>query len=225
MNDGRDEKFTIAQFSKILGFKKVGDLEDYFLNKKEPSLKFLRKFSNEFCLSLVWLTEGKKQPFKFDEETYIEVHDCLDRINEQNPYIIYFVRANDVVGKTCIVLEINDHRFIVLNRFIHFSNQVGYGGACDLASFRKLIMNLILDRKYITKSLIVSKRTFDDLYEGKIHFSTTLKLRRGEFQYWHDDFTDIYNERYGYRHHDSYDQNFKDAFCIAKKHIEEYGEP
>ena len=42
----------------------------------------------------------------------------------------------------------------------------------------------------------------------------------GAISHWHDDFTDIYNQRYGYRHHGKYDKNFKDAFNIVKNNIE-----
>jgi hypothetical protein len=59
MNEGRDEKFTVAQFSKILELKKVGDLEKYFINIEEPELEFLEIFSQTFAINYEWLTEGK----------------------------------------------------------------------------------------------------------------------------------------------------------------------
>ena len=51
MNEGRDEKFTVAQFSKILELKKVGDLENYFINIEEPELEFLEIFSQTFAIN------------------------------------------------------------------------------------------------------------------------------------------------------------------------------
>lgn len=225
MNEERDEKFTIAEFSKILKLKKVSDLEKYFLNHEEPTFKFLKKFSNEFAINIRWITEGKEHPFKYDEDHYIKLYDdCLKRIEKTNPEIIYFVRADTVEGETCILLEVNNHRSIVLNTFVHFSAQNGHGGTRELVDLRKLIMTLILEKNYITKGLIVSKRIFDELYEGKIHSITALQRKKGSFQHWHDDFTDIHNERYGYQHHQKYDQNFKDAFNIVKNYIEINGE-
>lgn len=68
MNEGRDEKFTVAQFSKILELKKVGDLEKYFINIEEPELEFLEIFSQTFAINYEWLTEGKGHPFKCDQQ-------------------------------------------------------------------------------------------------------------------------------------------------------------
>ena len=70
MNEERNEKFTIAEFSKILKLKKVSDLEKYFLNEDEPTFKFLKKFSNEFGINITWLTEGREYPFKWDQDIY-----------------------------------------------------------------------------------------------------------------------------------------------------------
>ena len=133
---------------------------------------------------------------------------------------IYFVRSQSLRGETCILLEVREHHFIVLNSYIHFSEQVGFGGSCELVAFRKLVMELILVRKYITKGVIVSDQNFKKLYKGEIHPKVALMARKGKFEHWHDDFTDIYNQRYGYRHHGKYDKNFKDAFNIVKNNIE-----
>ncbi|MDH1706797.1 hypothetical protein, partial [Acinetobacter johnsonii] len=111
-----------------------------------------------------------------------------------------------------------------LNSYIHFSEQVGLGGSCELVAFRKLVMELILVRKYITKGVIVSDQNFKKLYKVEIHPKVALMARKGKFEHWHDDFTDIYNQRYGYRHHGKYDKNFKDAFNIVKNNIEKNGE-
>lgn len=127
-------------------------------------------------------------------------------------------------GETCILLEVREHHFIVLNSYIHFSEQVGLGGSCELVAFRKLVMELILVRKYITKGVIVSDQNFKKLYKGEIHPKVALMARKGKFEHWHDDFTDLYNQRYGYRHHGKYDKNFKDAFNIVKNNIEKNGE-
>lgn len=225
MNQERDEKYTVAEFSKLLKLKKVRDLEKYFLNEEEPTFKFLKKLSNEFAINIRWLTEGKEHPFKYDADIYPQLYDdCIKKIEEVNPEIIYFVRADSLQGETCILLEVNSHRFIVLNYFVHFSRQNGSGGANQLIELRKLIMTLILEKKYITKGLIVPEKIFNDLYEGRIHPLTALCKKRGKFQHWHDDFTDIHNVRCGYQHHSEYDQNFKDAFNIVKVYIEKYGE-
>lgn len=221
MNEERNEKFTIAEFSKILKLKKVSDLEKYFLNEDEPTFKFLKKFSNEFGINITWLTEGREYPFKWDQDIYIHYYDnCLNKIEKLNPQIIYFIRSDSLNGETCIMLEIDDHHFIVLNTFFHFSIQNGHGGTLSLVDLRKLIMTLIIEKKYITKGVIVSNKIFNDLYEGKISPYTALCRKKGRFEHWHDDFTDIHNERYGYQHHQKYDQNFKDAFNIVKNYIE-----
>lgn len=224
MNEGRDEKFTVAQFSKILELKKVGDLEKYFINIEELELEFLEIFSQTFAINYEWLTEGKGHPFKCDQQIYISIYDCLERIDQIKPFIIYFVRSQSLRGETCILLEVREHHFIVLNSYIHFSEQVGFGGSCELVAFRKLVMELILVRKYITKGVIVSDQNFKKLYKGEIHPKVALMARKGKFEHWHDDFTDIYNQRYGYRHHGKYDKNFKDAFNIVKNNIEKNGE-
>jgi hypothetical protein len=70
-------------------------------------------------------------------------------------------------GETCILLEVREHHFIVLNSYIHFSEQVGFGGSCELVAFRKLVMELILVRKYITKGVIVSDQNFKSCIKGK----------------------------------------------------------
>ncbi|OTG80071.1 hypothetical protein [Acinetobacter sp. ANC 4648] len=128
MNQERDEKFTVAEFSKILKLKKVSDLEKYFFNEEDPTFKFLKKFSNEFAINIRWITEGKEHPFKYDEDNYIQLYDdCLNKIEQLSPEIIYFVRADSINGETCILLEVNDHRFIVIHFLVHFSTQNGYG--------------------------------------------------------------------------------------------------
>lgn len=221
MNEHRDEKFTVAELSKILKLKKISELEKYFLNEDEPTFKFLKKFTNEFAINLEWLTEGKGYPFKCDQHVYIHFfEDCLNRIEELHPEIIYFIRADSFEGQTCIMLKINDYKFIVLDTYLHFSKQNGHGGTVTLVDFRKLVMTLILEKRYITKGVIVSKKVFKDLYQGKVFPYSSLKLKKGIFDYWHDDFTDIYNERYGYQRHSNYDQNFIDAFTIVKSYIE-----
>ncbi|MFV5523750.1 hypothetical protein VXQ23_03515 [Acinetobacter variabilis] len=224
MNESRDEKFTIAEFSRILNLEKVSNLEKYFLDKEEPSFEFLEKYTNEFGLSSRWLIEGKGNPFKHDEEIYIDMFDCLEKINELNPSIIYFIRANNVKGETCIAVEVNEHCHVVLNTTVHFSKQNGYGGTRQLVSFRKLIMSLILKKNYITKGVIVSGAVFKALFQGKIHPMTAIDKRIKPFQHWHDDFTDLYNQRCGYQHHNEYDQNFKDAFNLVKNFVDKYGE-
>ncbi|PJI29702.1 MULTISPECIES: hypothetical protein [Acinetobacter] len=224
INESRDEKFTVAKLSRILNLEKVSDLEKYFLDKEEPSFEFLEKYANEFGLSSRWLIEGKGNPFKHDEEIYIDVFDCLEKINELNPSIIYFIRANNISGETCIAIEVNEHCHVVLNTTVHFSKQNGHGGTRQLVSFRKLIMSLILEKNYITKGIIVSGVVFNALFQGKIHPMTAIDKRLGPFQHWHDDFTDLYNERYGYKYHEEYDQNFKDAFHLVKSFVAKHEE-
>lgn len=222
MNDQRDEKFTIAEFSRILKLKKVSELEKYFLNQDEPTFKFLKKFSKEFGINLEWLTEGKNYPFLYDREIYIHLfEDCLNKIEELKPQVIYFIRANSLDGKTCIMLEISNHKLVVLNTYVHFSGKNGHGGTLNLVDLRKLIMTLILERRYLTKGVIVSNKIFNDLRKGKIFPYSSLRLKQGRFDYWHDDFTDIYNQRCGFQRHSNYDKNFKDAFNIVKNYIEE----
>lgn len=221
MNDARDEKFTIAEFSRILGLHKVSDLEKYFLAEEEPTFDFLNLFCNQFAINIEWLVEGKDQPFKYDEDHYIHLFDdCLKKIENLNPKVVYFVRADSISGETCLVLKTDEYRTIVLNTYVHFSAINGHGGMCQLIDLRKLIMSLILEKNMITKSLIVSKDIFFDLFNGKIHPSLALQKRKGSFQYWHDDFTDIYNQRCGYERHKEYDQNFQDAFNLVKSAIE-----
>ncbi|WP_446890308.1 hypothetical protein [Acinetobacter lwoffii] len=225
MNEGRDDDFTIAEFSKILNLKKVSDLEKYFLNEDEPTFKFLKKFSNEFGINIKWLAEGKEYPFKWDKDLYIHLYeDTLKKIEELHPYVIYFVRADGINGETCLLLEIKDHRLIVLNTFVNFSSQNGHDGQVRLVELRKLIMTLIIERKYITKSVIVSQKIFNELYEGKTFPYSALTRKKGSFEHWHDDFTDIYNQRFGYKYHQMYDQNFKDAFDLVQSYIDVHGE-
>lgn len=225
MNEARDEKFTIAQFSRILRLKKTSDLEKYFTGEDEPTFKFLKKFTKEFGINIEWLVEGKGYPFKWDRDVYINLYeDSLNKIEELNPFVIYFVRAKSVNGETCLLLEVEDYKFIVLDTFIHFSGENGNGGQKQLVEFRKLIMTLIIERNYITKGVIVSKKTFNQLYEGQIFPYSALIRKKGNFDYWHDDFTDIYNQRFGYQHHANYDKNFRSAFNLVKSYIDTYGE-
>ena len=241
MNDGRDENFTIAEFSKILNLKKVSDLEKYFLNEDEPSFKFLKKFSNEFGINLKWLTEGKEYPFKWDQDVYINLYEeYLNKTDTQicpwnivsakNKYFCRIfvmesvIRTDCANGETCLLLEIKDHKYITLNHFVHFSSQNGHSGQLALVELRKLIMTLVIERNFITKGVIVSKKIFDELYEGKIFPYSALIRKTGRFDYWHDDFTDLYNQRFGYQHHEKYDKNFKDAFNLVKNYTDTYNE-
>lgn len=66
------------------------------------------------------------------------------------------------------MLEIDDHHFIVLNTFFHFSIQNGHGGTLSLVDLRKLIMTLIIEKKYITKGIIVSNK-FSMTYMISLH--------------------------------------------------------
>lgn len=225
MNDGREEALTIAQLSQMFQFKKISKLENYFLGQKEPSIEFLKEFSAKFAINSKWLIQGQEEPFKFDQEYYSNCYDCIQKIHELNPTTIYFIRSDSICGETCILLEINEYHFLILNHSLHFSGQVGWGGSCELASFRKLVMKLILEENFLTLGLVIPKRKFSDLYKGKIYPNTILKYKNGKIMHWHDDFTDIYNQRCGYQHHNKYDQNFKDAFRITKSHIEKYEEP
>lgn len=221
MNESREEKFTVAEFSKLLKLKKVGELEKYFLNQEESSFKFLKKFTKEFAINLEWLTEGKGHPFKYDQDNYICLYeDALKRIEELEPSIIYFIRSDSINGELCLMLKIEEHRFIVLNTYVHFSVQNDSNERKSLIDLRKLIMSVILEKRIMTKGVIIPNKVFKDLYRGKIFPSTSLSLKKGRFDYWHDDFTDIYNERYGYQRHKNYDQNFQDAFKIVKNYIE-----
>lgn len=221
MNESREEKFTVAEFSKLLKLKKVGELEKFFLNHEEPTFKFLKNFTKEFAINLEWLTEGKGYPFKYDQENYIYLYeDVLKRIEELKPFVIYFVRSDSPNGELCLILEIEEHRFIVLNTYVHFSGVNGHGGTLNLVDLRKLIMSVILEKRINTKGMIIPNKVFKDLYKGKIFPSTALSKKVGRFDYWHDDFTDIYNQRCGYQRHKNYDQNFQDAFKIVKNYIE-----
>ena len=110
--------------------------------------------------------KGKNIHFKWDQDIYIHYYDnCLNKIEKLNPQIIYFIRSDSLNGETCIMLEIDDHHFIVLNTFFHFSIQNGHGGTLSLVDLRKLIMTLIIEKKYITKGIIVSNKIFNDLYD------------------------------------------------------------
>lgn len=225
MNDGRDEDFTISEFSRILKLKKISDLEKYFLNEDEASFKFLKKFSNEFGVNIKWLTEGKETPFKWDQDVYINLYeDYLTKIEELKPNVIYFIRADSIEGETCLLLEIENHKYITLNHYVHFSSQNEHGGQLALVELRRLIMTLIIERNYTTKGVIVSKRVFKELYEGQIFPHSALVRKKGRFDYWHDDFTDIYNQRFGYQHHENYDKNFRSAFNLVKSYIDTHGE-
>lgn len=221
MNESREVKFTVAEFSKLLKLKRVGELEKYFLNHEEPTFKFLKKFTKEFAVNLEWLAEGKGHPFKYDKDNYIHLYeDALKRIEELKPLVIYFVRADSTNGELCLMLEIEEHRFIVLNTYVNFSGVNGDGGTLNLLDLRKLIMSVILEKRIITKGMIIPKRVFKDLYKGKVFPSTSLSQKIGRFDHWHDDFTDIYNQRFGFERHKNYDQNFINAFHIVKNKIE-----
>ena len=139
MNEDRPySKFTISQFARSMALRRVGELEDVFTGRVEPTFQFVEKFCETFGVNFEWLVHGQMSPFSNGEMTKYDPLSYLDEILDLHPLGVYFVRENTETAPAFILLQLSDSKFKILHRTWHVSDHVGAGGESQLVGLYRL---------------------------------------------------------------------------------------
>lgn len=184
-----EKSLSASLICDFLNYKSVSEVEDFFLGKKEPSLEFLKDYSNFFGLELDWLRHGKGSVFlQLNQyETYpLGYRTC---VNNLNPKEIYFVRSEGDSGYSGIILKLSNYKYLTLPSTYMICGNVGATGNLQIESFFDLIESLSLNHSGKINGLFIGEKVFSDLFCGKIYPGKVIKSAR-KTSYWWDDFLD-----------------------------------
>lgn len=188
--DTNERKITISLVCDFLNYKSVSEIEKYFLGKKEPSLKFLKDYSNFFGIELSWLRHGEGSIFLRRNLFGIFYEGYLESIIDLKPEKIYFVRNKGKNGDAGIVLMISNYKYIILSKTCNISSHVGETGKLKIEAFFDLIKSLSLEfSSNDLHGLEVDEEIFFDLFYGKIYPGKIIKSIQRAI-YWWEDFLD-----------------------------------
>ncbi|MFA7348876.1 MAG: hypothetical protein WCZ86_14055 [Desulfurivibrionaceae bacterium] len=214
MNEGqRENYFNIPKLSKILGLKKISDLEKYFQGEQDPTFEFMENFSNQFGINPKWLQFGDGQAFESQAPWYNDAMDYLDHILNNNPEAIYFVQSKNTERQSFLLLKISEHKYEVLPKYWHISSCVGAGGSWQIYRFYQFVQN-IRKTKYSTKcwGIVLGKDDFWKLMQGEVFPAAILDNNRTS-NFWWDDFTDLH---YKIRSRKAYQEDYGTEFTSAQ---------
>lgn len=186
INVGRDrEKLTISKVAQMMGSSSVGNIERVFEGIEEPSLMFLKAFSEHFGVQETWLLHGEDQPFYQPEPFELLAFDYLSYINTSEPEEVYFVRSDSERGECQIVLKLDEWRYHVLNSVWHVSSHVGGMGTSQLVSLFTLIKTLRDEvRKETCKGQVLSEKDFEKLMNGEVFPGSVLSKPAKNHDWW-----------------------------------------
>jgi transcriptional regulator with XRE-family HTH domain len=221
INSARDfEKLTISKIAQMMDSSSVGEIERIFEGIDEPSLAFLRAFSERFGVQEAWLLHGEQQPFHQPEPFELFALDYLPYIKKTDPEELYFVKSTSEEGECLIVLKHDDWRYHVLNSFWHVSSHVGGTGTAQLVSLYKLIKLLDEDTlKHKCRGQVLDKNKFSELMNGEI-FPGSVLSRLDKNHDWWVAFPDLNHEFPSSPQYASwYGQSFLDAQEIVRNTI------
>lgn len=217
MNEDRTHsKFTVTQLAQIMELSKTSELENIFTGKKEPSFKFIERFTKQFGINYSWLSEGKKTPYECDDTSLYYSPDYLELINKYNPTEIIFVKESTIRSAAFILFKLNEWNYIIIKHRWHVSDQVGVGGAKQLVSLYKFIKHLQETTELYIKSsgLLLESKDFERLLNGE-KFPGKYTIHSSNNPWW-DDLTDIYHQ---YSIADQYENMHGSSFIKAQNII------
>ncbi|MEJ6950378.1 hypothetical protein [Natronospora cellulosivora (SeqCode)] len=220
MNQGYTyEKYTVSLMAETMGLEKTGKLYNYVNGVEEPTFAFMDRFCQYFGVNADWLKNGNWTPFGSLEVSEILPLDYLKRIKKLDPNTIFFIRSKSDIGKTGIVLQINEFKYIYFPRIYHLSSHVGGTGRRQIFSFYKLI-KAIEEVKLSSKCFgrVIEDNVFNDIFSGKL-FSGIVSTFPNSQNLWWDDFTDVYHK---YPIAENYERWYGKEFIIAQEIVKDF---
>lgn len=222
LNQNRYGEITISELAEFCGYKKTSDLEKYFQGLEEPTNKEKEKICSYLGVNPQWFKHGKEEPFTTQESSKASAEDYLEIIKNKSPKKIIFVRSRGEAGRACIVLKLNEFKYIYLPSNWNISGHVGQGGQKEIYSLYKLVITLqdsvVIGYQFQTiniKGNHINKKDFDDLVSGRIYPGSIVEPYN---DYWWDDLTDI-DHIWSYA--PSYEGNFGTGFIEAQEIIKD----
>lgn len=220
VNQNRNIKATISEIAEFCEYEKTSDLEKYFLGLEEPRTEEKEKICIYLGVNPQWLKHGKGEPFKSQEPNELYDINYLDLIKKKSPKKIIFIRSKAEDGATCIVLQLDDFKYIYLPKTWHISGEVGSTGRDQVYSFYKLIKAIQNYKETNYEFQCVSivgnhakKQDFDDLTNGRVYPGSMIERYNDN---WWDDLTDI---DHSWHYAPSYEKKYGKGFIEAQEII------
>ncbi|MEZ9571591.1 hypothetical protein AB4242_22270 [Vibrio splendidus] len=195
MNEGNSySPFTVAKLAQLMKLHKIGELENIFNAKEEPSFEFIAHFCNTFGINKNWLVHGQEAPYSNQDQTNFDPLAYYSDIEREKPNRIYFIMNNSKIGEVFILLELSDFKYKILQRTWHVSSHVGAGGRSQIYGLYKLIKKL-QENNYSLKcgGRILEPKAFAKLFSGTVFPGSVLSRPSHENPWW-DDFLDVYGK-------------------------------
>lgn len=223
MNQNRNIKINISELAEFCGYDKTEDLEKYFFGLEEPNNKVKEKICSDLGVNLQWLKHGKGEPFRSQEAYELYAEDYLETIINKCPQEIFFIRSKHEDGRACIVLRINEFKYLLLPSEWNISEHVGSTGQKQIYSFYKLIKGIQnlkstnYQFQYITiVGNHIEQADFNNLICGKIYPESAIKFYNDN---WWDDLTDI---NHAWHYAPSYKKEYGSSFIEAQEIIKDF---
>ena len=207
-------EYPLNKIAYELGLNSETAFKDLLDGAKEPEFHFLEKIALQYGVNKEWLISGEGTLFKVGEyQLYATGY--LNTIINAKPKAVYLIRENSEIGRTGIVLKLDQWNYQILGKYYHLSSEVGGTGQNQIESFYNFSKKLesTVDLSGIIGKHI-DKESFSKLFSG--NYSPKF-LEKGSYSYWYEHFQD-YEHKYSDSKYygDWYGSEFLDAQRILR---------
>jgi hypothetical protein len=218
INEGAVEpRLPLSRIAEALGFNKLSTVGRLVDGRDEPTLQFLRSFSELFGVSYGWLLHGENQPFYRAEPMIFGPMEAIALIDTTSPREIIFVRSQAARGECTLILKYNEWHYHTLPHAWHVSSEVGGTGTGHLVELCNLILLLKGRNTLSCSGQVLAPKEFERLVEGELFPGAALERHHHDGDWWYalPDFDHKFPSAPNYRQW--YGQSFLDAQSILRR--------
>jgi transcriptional regulator with XRE-family HTH domain len=220
LNEGAVEpRLSVSRIAEAMGINKLSTVARWFDGTDEPTIQFLRSFSDLFGVTFSWLLHGVNQPFYRAEPTIFGPSEAIALIDRTSPAEVIFVRSQSARGECTLILKYGEWHFHTLAHAWHVSAEVGGTGARHLVELCNLILQLKDRDSLYCSGQVLAPTEFERLVEGRLFPGAALASHHQDGDWWYalPDFEHKFPSAPNYRHW--YGQSFLDAQSILRREL------
>jgi len=217
--------YSISKIAEDMQVHSIGEVENYFSGKAEPSINWLKQFAHRYRLNPNWLLHGEGQIFSHHLTLFRgNYQEAINQINTFEPDSIYFIKDDSEDAFCIIVITKLDGSFNIIHRSPcnwKISDLTGATGQTHTFDYYQIIQKFISNRNYCIKiyGSIINRQDLIDIESGRINIPT---YKFGANSNWFEDLSDFKHEKYSVEYYSKwYGESFLNAQHVIYYQIEE----
>lgn len=215
-----EEPITVGYICELMGEESENILRQYYVQKKEPAVKFAEEVAELIGVNKKWLAKGAEVAIFDTDEQYDDLENILNEVMDAET--MYIAIRDEGFGKYfLIIVKYNDIKYKCYKRKHIFFLSEGCGGRSQLINVYDFLRRLSKVRNKKRKEIYPSVAYFptaeewEALQQGDMYPALIRSIKKYK-SYIMDDFLDIENV---YRTEEQYQSWYGEEFVKCQKYI------